>query len=108
MKSYALSYHNDVIVKRTSYMLLLMIAVLLGSYIYFVNGAIFKIVAWQSAEKQISALGPAVGLLEANYLALERTVTMAKAATLNFQDAANPEFISRKPLGNSLSIRNDL
>lgn len=108
MKARIINLNDSGIYQILNICLFTMTLVLLFAYVYFVNATIYRIVAWQKAQKEVAVLGPSLSGIETEYLSLERGITMAKAKEMNFQAAVDPQFISREPLGKGLSLNNNL
>lgn len=77
-------------------------------YAYLVNMAIFQAVETKHLNVSISALSDKLNGLQTQYLSLQNEATLAKAQELGLTEQSNPTFISRKPLGSGLSLRDEL
>lgn len=65
-------------------------------YVYYVNTVAMNGVRWENAAKQASAVESAVSELESNYLSEKRTITLALAERLGFEDAKKVTFLSER------------
>jgi hypothetical protein len=108
MKSKVLTIDHLAVTRAFSMMLLAVSLLLIFAYVGLVNQTILKIVAWQKTEKSIATLAPTLSGIEAQYISLQKGITLQRAAALNFREAVNPEFISRSPMGKGLSVRGSI
>lgn len=77
-------------------------------YAYLVNKAVLQAVETHSLDVKMSAISSNLNQLQTTFLSLENGITLSEAATLGLTEAQNPAFITSKPLGRALSLRNDL
>ena len=68
--------------------LLGLIAVLLGAYVYLVNNSVFNIVARETALEKASNYATELAVLESRYIELSGNITLSLAYTLGFADAS--------------------
>lgn len=65
-------------------------------YVYYVNTAALNGVRWEDAAKKTSAAEVTVSELEGKYLSQKKTVTLALASSLGFEDATRVTFLTDK------------
>ena len=94
--------------KQIISVLLLTLVFTILLYSYFLGQTVFKIIAREKLEHQISEARSAVAALEVNYLALKNKVTLNFAYAAGFSDVATTKFISRKVVGKALSLNNEI
>lgn len=83
----------------TVWVLIAMLAGLILSYGYFVNGAIVNIVATKDMQSKIASLTSSVGDLEASYLAAKSSITLDYAHTLGFAEVKSgaSTYLAKRP-----------
>lgn len=77
-------------------------------YGFLVNQAIMNVLARGALEKQVPDLRTEVGQLESTYLTLKNKITFEFAVASGYKEVFNPTFISRKSLGQALSLNNEI
>ncbi len=82
--------------KSTFWMLILVLAFVLGVYLYSLNSVMFNIVKRGEAEKSLSNLKTSVTEIESSYLALKNNITLDLAYSRGFQEVEISAFIPKK------------
>ena len=77
-------------------------------YAYWINKAIFEAVQTKQITAAVSELSSDLNALQQKYLSLQNSATLAKARELGFSESDTPIFISRRPLGQGISLRSDI
>ena len=80
------------------------LAVLICSYVFFVNYAVLNIVKREKVEVQIADINSKLTETESKYIALKNGITLDLAYSLGFQTVQSPIFISRSSLSKALSV----
>ena len=74
------------------------------SYIYFINQTVFNTASRQSFERELNLLSTKLGELEFEYISMKNDIDLEMADSLGFSYASQTKFVSRKPLGQSISL----
>lgn len=77
-------------------------------YAYSVNKAIFEAVSARNISSKIGELNTRLSALQTQYLSLQNEATLSKAAQLGLAETDARRFISRKALGQGLSLRDEI
>ncbi|HEY4498556.1 MAG TPA: hypothetical protein VJH94_00660 [Candidatus Paceibacterota bacterium] len=78
------------------------------SYSYFVGKSILQAFHKTALTSESSELASRLNTLESEYLTLQNQMTLSRARTLGFVEVTKRHFISRQPLGQILSLRDEL
>jgi hypothetical protein len=82
--------------EKTIFWVLISVLVLfVGFYMYFVRTTISNVVARQNLESEASSLSLEIGSKEFEYITKRNAVTLATAYSLGFKDSQNKIFVSR-------------
>lgn len=85
--------------------LAVVLVVLCGMYMYFINATVLNVVARERYENQIAEMTSKVSDLEFKNITLKNSITMDKASTLGFIETSNVTFISRDSRNLSYNAR---
>ena len=99
MKSHALIQTNA---KNTFWVLTVDTVMLVGTYVYLLNTAVFNVVKRGAAEKQISAANSKITELETKYISLKNNINLELAYSLGYKEVEMTTFIGKK----SVSVAN--
>lgn len=96
------------IVKRQMVLVFLVgvVGILLFAYAYLLNATIVHGVAIEKEQKKLFVLDVSVGELEGEYFGAKKSVTLALARSLGFDESQKALFISRET-PSLFSIRNE-
>ena len=81
----------------TAWLFISIAVLLLGAYIFFVNGAIAQIVSARDTQAQISEIGGRIGSLESQLLAAQSQIVLADALARGFTESTDTLYITREP-----------
>ena len=84
--------------KRTFWVLVVSISVLLVLYGYFVSRSIVNVVLREEVEHGLTEATTRLGDLEFQYLSKKDSVNLALAYELGFRNITQKKFVSRRPL----------
>ena len=90
--------------KNIFWFLTVSVIVMLGFYLYFVSHTVYTTVLRQQTEKSIAIIEGNMAELESEYLNAKNAVTIELARSKGFKNILATEYISRKPIGKSLSF----
>jgi len=85
--------------KKIFYVMAFLMITLLVSYIVTLKKTVGNIVAREKIEKMSIGIENDIHLIESNYLALKRNVSLENARELGMSDPKNVVYVSKKPLG---------
>lgn len=77
-------------------------------YSYFVGASIFQAFDTKQLTIEASELSSRLNELEGKHISLGNTMTLSRARGLGFVETTKQHFISRKPLGQILSLGDEL
>jgi len=72
-------------------------------YVYYVNTAAMNGVAWEDTARQARVTESTISELESTYLSQKRTVTLALASELGFENTKRVTFLTPRPV--EVSVR---
>lgn len=99
---------DDDLTKKISVIAGALLVLSIFSYLYFLNGAILNVVERKNIEKEIVELNSEVLVLETEYINLESAVDLKMASELSFVETSITKYVSKKSLGKSLSLNNEI
>jgi|SRR3989344_1560695 len=77
-------------------------------YSYFVSKSIFQAFDTKRFTVETSELSEQLNALEASYLSLQNSATLAQARSMGLVETSNQHFIHRQSVGQALSLRDEL
>lgn len=81
--------------KTVFWVLVSVLVLFVGFYMYFVKTTISNVVAHQNLESEASSLSLEIGSKEFEYITKRNAVTLTLAYSLGFKDSQNKIFVSR-------------
>jgi cell division protein FtsB len=90
------SIFNIISSKLIFYVLLFILIVVGGAYVFLVNNVIHNVIARTADVKKTAELSMQVNDLETEYIALENKITIDSAYHRGFKDAVPQKFINRE------------
>ena len=83
--------------EKTIFWVLLGILILsIGFYMYCIRTTISNVVAYQNLENEASSLSLSLGGKEFEYISKRNSITLATAYSMGFKDSQNKTYIPRK------------
>lgn len=73
-------------------------------YAYLINKTVMNVVLRGKMEKQVSSLEVKVGEMEYKYISLKNGINIDLAYSLGYKNVSDPQYISAKTLGRSVSV----
>lgn len=80
------------------------VMMLAGTYLFFVNAAVLKVVSWNRIQKSISVSNANRASLESDFASLRASLSLEKAVEFGFREVINPVFVTRQSLRQDLTI----
>lgn len=104
IKEATISRINNINRKSIFWVLLSLLLLLLGLYLYFVTQTIINTATYEKVEKSIAVLDSNLSELEAESIALKRKVDLDLVEKLGYKEVANVKFIDRNLINQTLSL----
>jgi hypothetical protein len=90
--------------KNIFYILASTLFLIICLYAYLLNDVIQAAVFVEDNKEQMTKLGSTLSILENEYLSKDIEITLDKAYSMGFVDAATPDYLGRGPLSVDLSL----
>ncbi len=79
-----------------------------ATYFYLVGSSVVNAAERAKISKEISRIAGETGELDAKYISLKNKITPEFARKNGFQEVSSTKYISRKPLGKAVSLKNEI
>ena len=94
--------------KTVFWTLLAGVVLLLITYIFYANSMVHNAVSIKNIEKEMVQLKSKIGELEFSYISVKNSINLDVAKDLGFVESKNITYISRKPIGKTISLNNEI